>query len=266
MIKKISLDPRKPPLYPLINVLKKISNDDIKPFSAADFVNFELQLNQVIGTKGYRISAINPDNGHIPNVLYRPVDLANGTMDLLSQIIKCSGPIDLTGIPAFCYNLSSLEASKILYTIDTVLGIEIQLTILMEKSGTSHDVTISKEVEQLIRFASILIADYQGQRDLIVRDLKYKSALVQNLLEHPKLEKLHFEEMPFPLPVFTFSIPENISSRFLEEIDKAGYEIGVTQNRIGNNQFVLANFINHSKEQIERFIDVMNRILSEVLF
>ena len=263
--KSISLDPLHPPLYPLVNVLKTMAEEEFRPFSDTDIHNFEGQLNEVMGTKDYFISTIDSSNKKFSDKIYRPADLKNGWMDTPAVIIDTRGVIDLTGVPAFCFDLSMIEASKVIYTIDKILGIEIQLTISLEKGGSRKALVISESDKSLVRFASKLLGDYQMQKDLIARDLKYKSALLQNLLTHPKLEKVDTGEIPFPSPVFSFTIPEIDPTRFLEEIKNGGYEIGLVNDHRGSSHYTVANFINHSKEQIERFVDVTGQALAGVL-
>ncbi|GEM_PF-3306643 len=262
---KVQLNPFNPPVYPLLNVLNKMAVESYILFNGNDLAELNMNLSEFIGVKEFYLSDIQVSKG----------GYLSGIDEIVSQILNypdglmtsdSNDMVELTGYPPYSVDFSKFGIENVVYRFNPFVGLDREIVLILnnDRSAKNYLDIGQLTVDQLkaLKLVSLLLSDFVLQKQLIKRDMNYKSVLIVNLIEkNPMLEFFHQPHTSHPSSVYSFIVPNMDHNDFYRQMINNGIEIGRMKNNEGDDYFTIANFITHSKEQIELFIDSANKIL-----
>jgi len=263
--KLIQLSPFNPPYYPLLNILNKMAAEGYSLLNDNELVDLNRRLSEFISLKDYAISEVRVKTDHTVGesevmswlVIYE---------DIKKTILNNREAIDLSGFPPYSMDFSGLSAEKAVFRFNSFVGLDREITVVFQK--IDRPVKLSRKAFddvqlQALKLLDLLVTDYSSHKELIKRDLLYKSFLLRNLIDNePFLHYYFIPDEAYPATLFSFKVQKMEPEKFHDQLLKHGIEIGFIKNKNGDRSFIIANFIQHSKEQIEKFVDAVHNILS----
>lgn len=282
MKKLIQLDPLSPPLHPMLSMFKKkVQKIKSATLSVEELEIFRKHLCSYIGIQNYNLLDLGPAN----NVLSRHIssdtillnterkNFAASAENKIEYFVQAVNPstgilytdnlpdktslIDVTGLMPYT-DTCRMGPKYMMLRLDQKLGVDLNWVVLLKKK-LNETPSFSPEATAGVRLMNYLFEDYSLQKELVIRDYKYKAALIENLISsHSQLNYYIKNPKSRSKSVFSFQTESMSAADFKTILEKKGFETGLNTDDKGTAFLLAANFINHSKEQVEAFVDTVN--------
>ncbi len=286
----IQLNPFLPPLHHALDILKKKAKKEVSRGIKGIEVNIlEQRINSYLGVKNFGIVAMGPAHWVLPSYISSATDFLNFSeknpdiraftpspfqnVEYYVQLVDfCTGKvfdrdlaeasylIDLTGIAPYS-EPNGIVHDLLALRLDGYMGTDLDWVVVLEKdSTTAKDVMqMPAEMGETMKLLNYIFEDLAIQKDLVLRDYKYKAALLENMIAvTPDFSFSIHDSRQRSKTVFSF-YTENMPARaFRTAMLSKGFDLGLHRDTGGKEHVLVANFIGHSKEQIEAFVDAVS--------
>lgn len=290
MEKLIQLNPFSPPHHHALDFLRRKSKKDaLAGIKAVEIDILGQRLNTYLGIKNFGLVAMGPAHWVLPTYIssattflnfsqkkpeirafapspFQNVEFFIQLVDFYTgrvfdvDLIEASYLIDVTGIVPYS-EPNSIVHDLLVIRLDGYLGVDLDWVAVLEKdTANSKDLLqVPNEIGETLKLLNYLFEDYTVQKDLVVRDYKYKAALLENMIAvTPDFNFCIHDSRERSKTVFSFYVEKTTARTFRSAMSAKGFDVGIFRDADNREYISVANFITHSKEQIEAFVDTVS--------